>query len=202
MDASVYVEPQFRPAGIGTRSIAYLIDILIQIGVVLDLLFITGLVFIFTGKPASILDFFPELENSFGWWPIVSVIIGIEIITTGYFVAFEYLWNGATPGKISQRIRVVRQDGGPISFVHALIRNVFRSIDILGQIYPLGLVIMFIDSRNRRLGDLAARTTVIMEPEFEEPSAYKFSAESRPAGSEAVYEKSESPAQRMRRKEI
>ncbi len=196
MDSSAHVEPQLPLAGIGTRSIAYLIDMLIQIGVILDLLLLTVLVFILTGKLPLVSDFFAELKNSFGWWLIVSAIIGYEIITTGYFVAFEYLWNGSTPGKLSQQIRVTRQNGQSITFFHALIRNLLRSIDILGQIYPLGLVVMFIDSRNRRLGDLAAGTDVIIEPELEVPSTLKHSSESC-AANEADYEKSESLNQRM-----
>jgi uncharacterized RDD family membrane protein YckC len=160
--------PQLHLAGIGTRFIAYLIDKLIQMGLVLGLTIITVLLLILTGKLASVGEFLDRLKDSLGWWLIALAILGYEIVTKGYFILFEYLWSGSTPGKRSQEIRVIRKDGRPISFVAAVIRNILRAVDILGEIYPLGLVVMFIDSRNRRLGDLAAGTLVVREAELKE----------------------------------
>jgi uncharacterized RDD family membrane protein YckC len=157
---------QYHLAGIGTRFIAYLIDKLIQTGMVLGLTLIALLLLILTGKLTSVGEFLVRLRDSLGWWLIAPAILGYEIITKGYFILFEYLWSGSTPGKRSQEIRVIRKDGRPISFVAAVIRNIFRAVDILGEIYPLGLVVMFIDSRNRRLGDLAAGTLVVREEEL------------------------------------
>jgi hypothetical protein len=51
------------------------------------------------------------------------------------------------------------------------VRNILRAVDILGDVYPLGLVVMFIDSRNRRLGDMAAGTLVVTESESSLPLA-------------------------------
>ena len=157
--------PQFHLAGIGTRFIAYLIDKLIQMGMVLGLTIITVLLLILTGKLTSVGDFLVRLRDSLGWWLVAPTVAVYELVTKGYFILFEYLWSGSTPGKRSQEIRVIRKDGRPISFVAAVIRNILRAVDILGEIYPLGLVVMFIDSRNRRLGDLAAGTLVVREAE-------------------------------------
>ncbi len=164
-----HVEPQFHLAGIGTRFIAYLIDKFIQMGMVLGLMIIALLLLMLTGELTSLTPLFVQLRDFMGWWLIAPAILGYEIITKGYFILFEYLWNGSTPGKRSQEIRVIRKDGRPISFVAAVIRNILRAIDILGEIYPLGLVVMFIDSRNRRLGDLVAGTLVVRERELKPP---------------------------------
>jgi uncharacterized RDD family membrane protein YckC len=161
-----HVELQLHLAGIGTRFIAYLIDKLIQMGIVLGLTIIALLLLILTDKLTSLTALFVQLRDSLGWWLIAPVILGYEIVTKGYFILFEYLWKGSTPGKRSQEIRVIRKDGRPISFIAAVIRNILRAVDILGEIYPLGLVVMFIDSRNRRLGDLAAGTLVVREREL------------------------------------
>jgi uncharacterized RDD family membrane protein YckC len=161
-----HVAFQFHLAGIGTRFIAYLIDKLIQTGMVLGLTIIALLLLILTDKITSLTALFVQLRDSLGWWLIAPTVAVYEIITKGYFIFFEYLWNGSTPGKRSQEIRVIRKDGRPISFVAAVIRNILRAVDILAEIYPLGLVVMFIDSRNRRLGDLAAGTLVVREREL------------------------------------
>ncbi len=44
-----------------------------------------------------------------------------------------------------------------------MIRNLVRLVDFLPGAYGLGLVTMFIDSKARRLGDLAANTLVVRE---------------------------------------
>ena len=58
---------------------------------------------------------------------------------------------------------MIRKDGRPISLFDSLVRNILRSVDILFGVYPIGLILMFLDSRTRRLGDLAAGTLVIMD---------------------------------------
>ncbi len=170
--------PQFHLAGIGTRFIAYLIDRLIQMGMFLGLMIIALLLLVLTGKSGSLTAFFVQLRDFMGWWLLVPVILVYEIITQGYFILFEYLWNGSTPGKRAQEIRVIRKDGRPISFLAAMLRNILRAVDIMADIYPLGLVVMFIDSRNRRLGDLAAGTLIVRETEFKPSVVYRHSQES------------------------
>ena len=168
-ETSDHMVHQFRLAGIGTRFIAYLIDKLVQTGMVLGLTIITVLLLILTGKLSFAGECLARLRDSLGWWLVAPTIAVYELVTKGYFILFEYLWNGSTPGKRSQEIRVIRKDGRPISFVAAVIRNILRAVDILAEIYPLGLVVMFIDSRNRRLGDLAAGTLVVRERELKPP---------------------------------
>jgi hypothetical protein len=54
--------------------------------------------------------------------------------------------------------------------VDSAIRNILRFVDIVAEVYPVGLVVMFLDSRNRRLGDLTAGTVVVMDGEVRAPS--------------------------------
>ena len=81
----------------------------------------------------------------------------------GYFIFFEVIWSGQTPGKRIVRLRVVRSNGLPIAAGEAMIRNVVRIVDSIPVGYGVGLVAMFADGQSRRLGDIAAGTLVIRE---------------------------------------
>ncbi|MBM3449874.1 MAG: RDD family protein [Armatimonadetes bacterium] len=76
---------------------------------------------------------------------------------------FEAIWNGQTPGKRVVGIRVVRIDGRPIGFGQAATRNLVRVLDALPVYYAIGVLVMFLNKSQRRLGDLAAGTVVVHE---------------------------------------
>jgi hypothetical protein len=80
-----------------------------------------------------------------------------------YYVFFETVWSGRTPGKRALSLRVVTEGGHPLRFADSLLRNLLRGADFLPGAYAIGLVVMGRDPRFRRLGDLAAGTIVIAE---------------------------------------
>ncbi len=90
----------------------------------------------------------------------LMVLLGF-LLFWGYYVLFEVIGNGQTPGKRLAGIRTVRQDGYPIGFGESAIRNIVRIVDFLPVAYGIGVVTMFVDNRSRRLGDFAAGTLVI-----------------------------------------
>jgi uncharacterized RDD family membrane protein YckC len=81
----------------------------------------------------------------------------------GYYVFFELLWNGQSPGKRWVGLRVIRTDGMPIGVTESIVRNVVRIVDFLPIYYGIGVVTMFVNSQARRLGDLAAGTIVVRD---------------------------------------
>jgi hypothetical protein len=81
----------------------------------------------------------------------------------GYYIFFEILWNGQTPGKRLVDIRVIRVDGTPAAATEIIIRNLVRTIDLLPMAYGVGIIAMFVSPNSRRLGDLAAGTLVVHE---------------------------------------
>ena len=166
-----HIELQFQLAGIGKRFLAYLVDRLIQFGLIFALFLVISLVLLAGNKLVAVADIVYEMRQVLGQWIIAIAILVYGVVSLGYFILFEYVWSGSTPGKRSQHIRVIRTDGAPISFLEAAVRNILRAVDILADIYPLGLVVMFIDSRNRRLGDMAAGTLVVTESVSRLPSA-------------------------------
>jgi uncharacterized RDD family membrane protein YckC len=81
----------------------------------------------------------------------------------GYFVLFETLLDGQSPGKRLLGLRVVSATGRPLGFVDSVLRNVLRGADFLPMGYALGFAVMASDGKFRRLGDLLAGTLVVVE---------------------------------------
>lgn len=139
-------------AGIGSRFLAALIDTAI---IVLLQIILFGSVLLFasiTSESAS--------ETLIGWLLAIAGIVSF-LFFWGYYIFFEILWNGQTPGKRQVGLRVIRVDGTPITPTEAIIRNLVRLIDLLPTAYGIGVVTMFISPNSRRVGDLAAGTLVV-----------------------------------------
>lgn len=150
------VELSYELAGLGSRFLAALIDIGIQIGC--SFVVIVGAVGVATGGMTAGLDVTP-----LGPWGLGVVIILLFLIFWGYYVFFEMKWNGQTPGKRTVGLRVIRDGGHPIDFRAAVIRNLVRYADFFPSLYALGVAFIFFSKQHKRLGDYAAGTVVIKE---------------------------------------
>jgi len=116
-----------------------------------------------------------RLWEGFGAWALGAAILVAFAIYTGYFVIFETIWNGQTPGKRMFRLRVIREDGRPIRFYEALMRNLLRtaldSMPVVGvPLYSVGIVAIFLSPRSKRVGDYVAGTVVVRESEARAPT--------------------------------
>jgi len=140
----------YEIAGIGSRFVAAILDLLI-VAAIIFVLVLVGAFTIAIGGPA------------FTTIGILIMLIGGFATVYGYFWACEYGFNGQTLGKRAARLRVVGVNGEPISFSQAGLRNLIRFIDFLPGWYAAGLVCLFINGRGQRLGDLAAGTLVVRE---------------------------------------
>ncbi len=144
-----------RIARLGSRALARLLDLCIQVGLAI-LLVIVGTLVLGT---AGSLD---EATVS------VVVVIDIVVVLIGYPVIMETFARGRTFGKLAMGLRVVRDDGGPIRFRQALARAlVGLSAEVPGLMPPLTWFAcvgsMFASPSGKRLGDIAAGTIVIHE---------------------------------------
>jgi uncharacterized RDD family membrane protein YckC len=153
----------FSLASIGNRFIACAIDHTIQavtlFALVLLLVFIT-----------DVADIGNRLTSA-PKWVIALAIILVFLLMSGYFVFFEWIWQGQTPGKRWMKLRVIREDGRPISFFEATVRNLLRDFDIMPfPFYSIGLISVFATNRDQRIGDLVAGTVVVREREAEAPA--------------------------------
>src|SRR5438132_13763249 len=103
-------------------------------------------------------------------WVIALLIVIVFLLMSGYFAFFEWVWHGQTPGKRWLKLRVIREDGRPISFFEAMVRNLLRVVDfIVPPFYSIGLISVFATERDQRVGDLVAGTVVVGEREGEAP---------------------------------
>jgi uncharacterized RDD family membrane protein YckC len=130
------------PAGFGVRVLAQLLDILIRYGIVTVIFIVLSLLGRMGTGLALILAFLLE------WF---------------YPVYFEVSRQGRTPGKKWMGIRVVNDDGTPITFGPSLLRNLLRFVDFLPMLYLTGIVTSLCNRQFKRLGDLAAGSMVIYE---------------------------------------
>jgi hypothetical protein len=66
-------------------------------------------------------------------------------------------------GKKAFRLRAVGDRGEPLTFAQAGIRNIVRIVDFLPYAYGVGLIVLFVNGKGKRLGDLAAGTIVVKD---------------------------------------
>lgn len=143
------VDFQFVLAGPGHRAYAWLIDMLLRMGV----LILTSFVLLVVG----VIDI-NLLQMSTGM--LLMLIFALDWF---YGSLFEAGWNGQTPGKKVAGLRVLRTNGTPIDLTSAIGRNFLRTADMLPACYTVGLICMLMTRRLQRLGDLFFDTMVIEE---------------------------------------
>lgn len=135
------VELTLTLAGPVPRGVAFLLDLLIRVGVYIVAAMLFGLL----------------LSSVAGGLMLITVFL----LEWFYPVLFEMLNNGQTPGKSAMKIAVTHTDGTPVTLNGSLIRNLLRTADMFPSFYLAGIVCMLCNKRFQRLGDLAADTVVI-----------------------------------------
>src|SRR5216683_1562889 len=138
----------YQVAGLGTRGIAQILDLLIVTGILLAVFFFAA-----AAASATQSDTVATLIELFGSFVVVF----------GYFWISEAMFSGQTLGKRAFRLRVVGDRGEPLTWLQAGIRNVIRIVDFLPYGYGVGVVVLFANGRGKRLGDLAAGTIVVKD---------------------------------------
>lgn len=158
----------YELAGIGSRFFAVAIDMSIQFGValltfiVLAILAATPLVARGPSPPLT------KIESAI----VTGVLIAAAfVLFFGYFIVFEWLWHGRTPGKRAVGLRVVRDGGFPLDFATSVIRNTVRLLEAGLGLYAVSAIVMLLSPRNRRLGDYAAGTLVVRDNRYERSDA-------------------------------
>ena len=160
----------FALASIGNRFLAVAIDHFIQY---LTIFSVAWAAYNFTsvGSQAGTVE---QLFVDAPKWAVAILIVALFLIFAGYFVFFEWLWNGQTPGKRLLKLRVIREDGRPITLWEALARNLLRIFDAIPgfviPVYSVGLIMIFLNNRDQRVGDIFAGTVVVRERADEAPT--------------------------------
>lgn len=159
IDTPEQVGLEYSVAGIGSRFVGALLDLLIVGGVLTAEL----IVLVMVGAAAAAYPASGKLSEAAGKWVMAFVIFINFAIFWGYFALFEAYWKGQTPGKRVMKLRVIKDSGRQITFFESLARNLVRVVDYLPSMYLIGVITMLCNKRNQRLGDLVAGTLVVHE---------------------------------------
>src|SRR5258705_13208361 len=152
----------FALASIGNRFLACAIDHAMQVA--------TNALMAIAFTVIADVSSFDSRFSSAPKWVYALLIVILFLILSGYFAFFEWIWSGQTPGKRWLKLRVIREDGRPITFFEAAVRNLLRSFDMMpAPFYSIGLICVFSSTRDQRVGDMVAGTVVVREREAETP---------------------------------
>ncbi len=133
---------QHEVASLGDRIVAYIIDMLVILAWIVVM---------------AVLIFVSIDALEFGAVTVTLIVIAV-VPYMFYHLVCEITMDGQSIGKRAQRIKVARLDGGQPTLGQYVMRWVLRPID---GFYWLGLVVILINGKGQRLGDLAAGTTVV-----------------------------------------
>jgi uncharacterized RDD family membrane protein YckC len=142
-------------AALGSRALAWVIDLVAIIGLILG---------------ASI-ALSSTLSRLGGLGTAVQLIV-VFLIQWGYGAVLEWGFHGKTLGKAILGLRTVSDRGLRITFLEAAIRNLVRTVDFLPVVYGVGGATALLDPKGRRLGDLAAGTVVVQERRAPRPASF------------------------------
>ncbi|MFK4543363.1 putative RDD family membrane protein YckC [Streptomyces tendae] len=138
---------ELRPARLPSRALAVLLDLMVAVAVYVA-------VTIALVASTSSLD---------GAAQTALTIATFVLVLVGGPIAVETLSHGRSLGKMACGLRVVRDDGGPIRFRHALVRGLIGVIEILMTFGVIACIASLVSARGRRLGDVFAGTLVVRE---------------------------------------
>ena len=102
-------------------------------------------------------------------WVAAFSVLASFVISLAYGIFLEWHWRGQTLGKRVLRLRVIDARGLRLEFTQVVVRNLLRAVDMLPILYLTGAVAAFVTSKGQRLGDLAAGTIVVHEPNIAPP---------------------------------
>lgn len=165
IDTGESIVLNYELAGLGSRFLALFIDLFLQIAAALAIFFAAMLL--------AMLPFWKSTSSSGHLGKMAYVIIGVATILAsfliffGYFIFFEWRWQGRTPGKRLVGIRTVRDGGFPLDFTSSAIRNLVRILETALGFYAVSALSTLLSPENKRLGDFAAGTIVVRDRRFE-----------------------------------
>ncbi|MFD4574092.1 RDD family protein [Streptomyces sp. NPDC058417] len=138
---------ELRPARLPSRGLATLLDLSVVVAA-------------YVGVSVGLAAVTASLDDA----ALVAVSIAtFLLVLVGVPIAVETLTRGRSLGKAACGLRVVRDDGGPIRFRHALVRGAVGVVEILLTAGVVAVVASLVSARGRRLGDVFAGTLVVRE---------------------------------------
>ncbi|MDE1687566.1 RDD family protein [Streptomyces neyagawaensis] len=138
---------ELRPAKLPSRALAVLLDLVVAMVVYLVVTLLLALATAGLDEAAQ----------------MAMAVASFLLLLVGVPIAVETLSHGRSLGKLAFGLRVVRDDGGPIRFRHALVRGAVGVVEILMTFGVVACIASLVSARGRRLGDVFAGTLVVRE---------------------------------------
>ncbi|MFF8973335.1 RDD family protein [Streptomyces sp. NPDC014995] len=138
---------ELQPARLPSRALAALLDL-------------TVVVVVYVVVSIALLAATASLDEAA---QIAVSIATFLLVLVGGPIAVETLSHGRSLGKAACGLRVVRDDGGPIRFRHALVRGALGVVEIVLTAGVVACIASLVSARGRRLGDVFAGTLVVRE---------------------------------------
>ncbi|MEU5181528.1 RDD family protein [Streptomyces longwoodensis] len=138
---------ELQPARLPSRALATLLDL-------------TVAVVVYVGVSVALVLGTASLDDAA---QIALSIAAFLLVLVGGPIAVETLSHGRSLGKAACGLRVVRDDGGPIRFRHALVRGAIGVVEILLTGGVVACTASLVSARGRRVGDVFAGTLVVRE---------------------------------------
>ncbi|MEV7447204.1 RDD family protein [Streptomyces sp. NPDC091204] len=136
-----------RPARLPSRGLAIVLDLIV---------YVTGYVLLSVGLALATSSLDDAAQAAVGVASFLLLMVGVPI-------AVETLSHGRSLGKLACGLRVVRDDGGPIRFRHALVRGAMGVVELLLTFGTVACIASLVSARGRRLGDVFGGTLVVRE---------------------------------------
>lgn len=136
-----------RPARVPSRALAILLDAFV---------YVLGYVIVSLGVVFATASLDEAARTAVAVALFLLVLVGVPI-------AVETLSHGRSLGKLACGLRVVREDGGPIRFRHALVRGAMGVVELQMTFGAVACIASLVSQRGRRLGDVFAGTLVVRE---------------------------------------
>lgn len=149
------VELEFTLAGIGNRTLALLIDYTVLGSAIAILVLLASLIAEQLTDLATLLG---GGTDAVELWLAAIFLLVLFAVFVSYFVIFEVVWQGQSPGKRVAHIRVIQENGRPPGLFQATLRSLLRPVD---DILFLGFFLIVLGQREKRLGDWLAGTLVV-----------------------------------------
>jgi len=150
---------RYELAGLGSRFLALTLDLAIQVGAAL-IVFAAAALF---ARPLAQTLAWVRLDKTVYVVALALLALATFVLFFGYFIIFELVWSGQTPGKRALGIRVVRDEGFPVDVGAAVIRNVLRVVELVLGFYVISALVTLLSAENKRPGDFAAGTIVVRD---------------------------------------
>ncbi|MBK3647261.1 RDD family protein [Streptomyces sp. MBT33] len=138
---------ELRPARLPSRALAVLLDLVVAVAA-------------YVVVTIALVAATASLDDAAQFAVSIATFV---LLLVGAPIAVETLSHGRSLGKLACGLRVVRDDGGPIRFRHALVRGLIGVVEILMTFGVIACIASLVSSRGRRLGDVFAGTLVVRE---------------------------------------